>query len=117
MTQSSASDVPTARARNFSISSRSIDISVRCWTFMKKSRPVSFYIHDLNPWGGQDRSTLEIAQRLAKSRKVSAWTYTLVAQDSLIQHRRVFPWIRRPVVLKQLYFHLFALWACGWERF
>jgi glycosyltransferase involved in cell wall biosynthesis len=65
---------------------------------------VHFAIHDLNETGGQDRSTLEILRRIQTPFAVHAFTVS----DPKIQkmNRTVWPNIRRPVLLKILYYYL-----------
>lgn len=76
--------------------------------------PVVFIIHDLNEWGGQDRSTLEIARQISFERPVIIYAFSL--SDSLypsgwgqVSFHQVKPNLQRPVVFKILYF-LFRSW-------
>lgn len=65
---------------------------------------IHFAIHDLNETGGQDRSTLEILRRIQTPFAVHAFT---VSDQNIGQKNRVvWPNIRRPVLLKILYYYL-----------
>lgn len=74
-------------------------------------RPVAFIIHDLNSWGGQDRSTLEIAKALSHLRPVEIFSYSLndpsfPKQWGDVRYHQIKPNIRKPVLIKSLYFLL-----------
>ena len=65
-----------------------------------------FAIHDLNSWGGQDRSTLEIARRLSHRWPVEIWSYTLEDTQGIeswgdVTFHQIKPHPRRPAALKQ----------------
>ena len=74
---------------------------------MKK---VHFLIHDLNTWGGQDRSTLELIGRLDPDWEVGVVCYSV---QGLNRARTVLqiikPSIKRPAFLKIAWFHLATL--------
>jgi glycosyltransferase involved in cell wall biosynthesis len=64
-----------------------------------------FAIHDLNAWGGHDRSTLEIARRLSHRWPVDVYSYTLndprgIEAWGKVRFHRIWPHFRRPAVLK-----------------
>jgi UDP-glucose:(heptosyl)LPS alpha-1,3-glucosyltransferase len=73
-----------------------------------------FSIHDLNTWGGQDRSTLEIARRISKKLPTELYVFTLNDDhpesdwgEDLVVHR-VFPKKVKPIFLKQVYYQLLS---------
>ncbi|MGZ3712937.1 MAG: glycosyltransferase family 4 protein, partial [Bdellovibrionota bacterium] len=76
------------------------------------NKKLIFAIHDLNSRGGQDRSTMEILQKLAAGHKVEAHAFTYEAEDSNPNRifRAVKPSFRRPALLKMIYFHWITLW-------
>jgi glycosyltransferase involved in cell wall biosynthesis len=63
-------------------------------------------IHDLNQQGGQDRSTLEILIRLRKKIPLTIHAFSVSEPALLSSSRLVRPNIRRPVLLKAIYFYL-----------
>ena len=71
---------------------------------------ISFVIHDLNSWGGQDRVTLEISKRLSRQVPVSLYSFTFSDDDSSewgdTVHHLVRPRFNRPVLLKSIIFHI-----------
>jgi len=77
---------------------------------------INFFIHDLNPYGGQDRSTLEILQELSERMPVHVYACSY-ENPAHVESRIVFhpcPFrLRRPVLLKSL---LFQAWS-AWVRF
>ncbi|MBI3535581.1 MAG: glycosyltransferase [Deltaproteobacteria bacterium] len=80
-----------------------------------KYRLLTFAIHDLNPWGGHDRSTLEIARRLSSKFPTQIYTYTL--EDPLgksawgpYDHIKVWPELRKPAIFLTGYFYLNSIW-------
>ncbi len=68
---------------------------------------IHFAIHDLNETGGQDRSTLEILRRIQTPYEIHAFTVSdqKVGQKNCV----VWPNIRRPVLIKILYYYLILL--------
>jgi glycosyltransferase involved in cell wall biosynthesis len=68
---------------------------------------VTFVIHDLNSWGGQDRVTLEISGRLSREVPVDVHSFTCTKSLDLntITHHRIRPHFTRPVILKSALFH------------
>lgn len=75
---------------------------------------VSFAIHDLNPWGGQDRSTLEIAKRVSRQIPVELYAFTIAGVEKTawgkVKIHRLRPLISRPVIVKyNLYYGLTLL--------
>jgi glycosyltransferase involved in cell wall biosynthesis len=74
---------------------------------MKKEIHVA--IHDLNQFGGQDRSTLEIWKRLAPHVDLKIHAFT-VGDPELLKHTSIVsPNFRRPVIWKAIYFYLVLL--------
>ncbi|MBI4925349.1 MAG: glycosyltransferase family 4 protein [Bdellovibrio sp.] len=80
-----------------------------------KYRLLTFAIHDLNPWGGHDRSTLEIARRLSCKFPTQIYSYTL--EDPLgksawgqYDYIRVWPELRKPAIFLTGYFYLNSIW-------
>lgn len=71
---------------------------------------IHFAIHDLNETGGQDRSTLEILRRIKTPFCIHA--FTLSDQSLEPSFQPVKPNLRRPVLLKILYFY-FRLFLRG----
>ena len=73
-------------------------------------KSVRFLIHDLNPWGGQDRSTLEVINRIDPSWKISICCYSIQGLKRIgARVVEVKPRIKRPVFFKSLYFQLSTL--------
>lgn len=71
---------------------------------MKK---VHFMIHDLNTWGGQDRSTLEVINQMDPANSVELHCYTIQGLNRPETSKSIIkPLIRRPVFLKAVYYHL-----------
>ncbi len=78
---------------------------------MKKE--INFFIHDLHPFGGQDRSTLEIINKLSRHLIVHVFAYTFhnpAGPNPNIHFHRSPIQIKRPVLFKILWFHLWSLW-------
>lgn len=78
------------------------------------NRSLAFVLHDLNPWGGHDRSTLEIARRLSHVWPVEIHAYSFQdpqGSSAWGNHRfsRVFLDPRRPAALRILWFYLATL--------
>ena len=71
---------------------------------------VSFAIHDLNPWGGQDRSTLEIAKRVSHAMPVDLYSFTFAGINTkewgTVRLHKLWPNIPRPVVIKYNLYYL-----------
>lgn len=73
-------------------------------------RRLVFAIHDLNPWGGHDRSTLEIARRLSHRWPVDIYSFTLEdpfgeGQWGDYRFHRIKPHLSRPVAAKILWYY------------
>ena len=70
---------------------------------------ISFVIHDLNSWGGQDRVTLEISKRLSHRVQVSLFSFTFSDDSSSgwgeTDRHVVRPRFSRPVLFKSIIFH------------
>ncbi|MCM2280122.1 MAG: glycosyltransferase family 4 protein [Oligoflexia bacterium] len=82
-------------------------------------RPLAFVIHDLNPWGGHDRSTLEIARRLSHRWPVEIYAYSLVDPEGAgrwgrVRFHRILPDPRRPMAVRIAWFHAATLPALRW---
>lgn len=75
------------------------------------ARSLAFAIHSLNPWGGHDRSTLEIARRLSAKIPVEVYSYAIEG-TSWKPHRfhQVMPFLRRPAILLFIYFQLASIY-------
>lgn len=84
------------------------------------ARELAFVIHHLNPWGGHDRSTLEIARRISRSLPVAIHAYTLDDPElgtpgrsgwGHFRFRPVRPHLRRPALLMINQFFLSTWWS------
>ncbi|MBI3557050.1 MAG: glycosyltransferase family 4 protein, partial [Deltaproteobacteria bacterium] len=77
-------------------------------------RGLAFVIHDMNSWGGQDRSTLEIARRLSQHWPVEVHAFSLEGKHrGKLDFHAVNPNIIRPMLLRSMLFHgatLVPLW-------
>ena len=80
-------------------------------------RRLAFVIHDMNSWGGQDRSTLEIARRLSRKWPIDVYSFTLENKEARdaggLSFHPVGPNVARPVLVKSLFFYantLLPLW-------
>src|SRR5688572_22333216 len=76
---------------------------------MRKPRRLAFVIHDMNSWGGHDRSTMEIARRLSHRWPVDVVAFTLNDPQGLgawgdVRFHRVSPDLNRPALAKFTYF-------------
>ena len=83
---------------------------------MPKLPLLTFAIHDLNTWGGQDRSTLEIARILSFRRPIEIVAYTLddprfPSGWGSVTFRPVPTFVRRPVALKTIFFYLVSFFT------
>ena len=71
---------------------------------------LSLAIHELNTWGGQDRSTLEIAKHLSHSIPISAYVYDIQNIDlpawGEVEFHKVSPHIKKPAFARFLYYYL-----------
>lgn len=75
------------------------------------ARSLAFAIHSLNPWGGHDRSTLEIARRLSLKTPVEVYSYAIEGTSWKPTHfHQVRPFLRRPAILLFIYFHLASIY-------
>lgn len=77
-------------------------------------KPVAIVINDLNTWGGQERSVLEIARYLSHEREVDLYAYTLNDPgfpDSWgrVRYHKIWPRISRPAFPRFVVFQLFTL--------
>lgn len=65
-------------------------------------------IHDLNPWGGQDRSMLEIAWQLNKDFPLEIHSYSLQGFSNWpnMEHIKYETLIKKPILFKYLNYHL-----------
>lgn len=79
---------------------------------MVTKRNLAFAIHDLNSWGGQERSTFQIASRLSKRWPLDVHSFTLDGESAgaAMKFHRVRPNIRRPFVAKATLYFLSTLW-------
>jgi UDP-glucose:(heptosyl)LPS alpha-1,3-glucosyltransferase len=74
---------------------------------------INFFIHDLHPFGGQDRSTLEILNQLSKTMAVHVYAYTYqnpVPGSGIIFHQCP-PFFSRPVLFKSIWFQVWSAWV------
>ncbi len=78
---------------------------------MENEIPIKIMIHDLNPWGGQDRSVLEIAWELNKYHPMEIHSYTLDGPKIWpnMKHVKYEALIKKPILFKYLDFHLKSL--------
>lgn len=85
-------------------------------------RELAFVIHHLNPWGGHDRSTLEIVKRISRSMPVEIHSYSLddpeleAADPSAstwgtFSFHPVRPQLRRPALLMFNHFFVNTWWS------
>lgn len=76
---------------------------------LPRPRRLAFVIHELNTWGGQDRSTLEIARRLSHHVPVDIYAFSLEpAPDHTwgdVRFHKMSPQIKRPALAKTLLFY------------
>lgn len=81
----------------------------------KDGRRVGFVIHDLNTWGGQDRSVLGIAKHMSHHHPVDLYSISLSDPDfpkrwgRFARWRRIKPVLARPVLIKVIMFILGVL--------
>ncbi len=75
---------------------------------MKTDDRIAIMIHDLNPWGGQDRSMLEIAKQLNKKYPLEIHSFTLEGENDWInmQHIPYETLIKKPIIFKYLNYHI-----------
>lgn len=89
-----------------------------------KTRRLAFVIHHLNPWGGHDRSTLEIIRSLSRSLpagvRAEIHSYTLDDPGlegrcawGRFEFRRARPHLRKPAVLLISWFYLVTALRLG----
>ena len=69
---------------------------------------IAFVIQDIHPYGGQERSTLEIVNRFARDHEVHVFSTSFHGLDPKVRARKVPFWIRRPVFLRDLVFRIFV---------
>ncbi len=75
---------------------------------MQNKPPIAIMIHDLNPWGGQDRSMLEIAWQLNKEFPLQIHSFSLQGYDNWpdmepVQYEAA---IKKPILLKYLNYQI-----------
>lgn len=70
---------------------------------------MNFAIHDLNMYGGQDRSTLEIIRKLSNNFNIKINSYTCQHDDESLDLRKIHPAIKKPVLFKSFYFHIVTM--------
>lgn len=71
---------------------------------MEAQQPISIMIHDLNPWGGQDRSMLEIAWQMNRTFPLEIHSFSLEGGKEW-RDMKHFPYeatLKKPVVFKYL---------------
>lgn len=75
---------------------------------MQTEQPIAIMIHDLNPWGGQDRSMLEIAWQLNKEFPLEIHSFSLQGYEKwpAMEHIQYQATIKRPIIIKYLNYHL-----------
>lgn len=70
---------------------------------------IRFIIHDINKNGGQERSTLEIVNSLSrKKHEIEVYASTASDLDPSVQYIRVATVLRKPLLVKDFFFRLFA---------
>lgn len=67
---------------------------------------LAFVIQDIHPFGGQERSTLEIVNRFARDHDVHVFATTFHGLDPKVKQHRVPYWVRRPVFVRDLVFRV-----------
>lgn len=77
-------------------------------TNMSNQEPITIMIHDLNPWGGQDRSMLEIAWQLNKKFPLEIHSFSLQGYNDWpnMKHIQYEALIKKPILFKYLTYHL-----------
>lgn len=80
---------------------------------------LAFAIHDLNRFGGQERSTVEIIERIAQWVRIDcyAFSYSDFKFTQGIRFFKIWPCLNRPVLIKMILFHLNCLVAFTVLRF
>ncbi len=81
-------------------------------------KKLALAIHELNPWGGHDRSTLEIARRLSHFFPMDVFSYSIVDPSKRdawapFEFLQVKPFIKRPAISMISYFYLASLYQFG----
>jgi UDP-glucose:(heptosyl)LPS alpha-1,3-glucosyltransferase len=79
---------------------------------------IAFVIHDINPYGGQERSTLEIVNHLAEHHDVHVFSSSFSGLNSKIKTHKVPVGLRRPVWIKDFIFRIcatFMIWRKGFD--
>jgi UDP-glucose:(heptosyl)LPS alpha-1,3-glucosyltransferase len=79
---------------------------------------LTFAIHDLNAWGGHDRSTLEIARRLSHYFGVDLFIYSITDPEGLeswgdVQIFKLWPYFKKPAFALITYFYLASYYRFG----
>ncbi len=69
---------------------------------------IDFIIHDINKTGGQERSTLEIIKNLLVKNEIRVLASTHADMPSTVSQVRVPVLFRRPLILKDFFFRVFA---------
>ncbi|MEQ1876031.1 MAG: glycosyltransferase family 4 protein [Bdellovibrionia bacterium] len=78
---------------------------------------LAFVIQDIHPFGGQERSTLEIVNRFAGEHEVNVFATTFQGLDPKVRQRKVPYFFRRPVFLRDLVFRIFVTLLLLKEKF
>ncbi len=78
---------------------------------------IAFVIHDLNNFGGQERSTLEIVSRFAQNHEVHVFASSFAAIPEGIHCHRVPVLVRRPLFLKDFFFRIFVFFQLLFRKF
>lgn len=75
---------------------------------MNQDPLIAIMIHDLNPWGGQDRSMLEIAKQLNKNYALEIHSFTLEGENEWkdMNHIPYDNLIKKPMIVKYMNYHL-----------
>jgi len=71
---------------------------------MSETNPISIMIHNLNPWGGQDRSMLEIAWQLNRTIPLEIHSFSIEGDKEWFDMKHI-PYqakIQRPIIFKYL---------------
>lgn len=84
----------------------------------RQQKRLTFAIHDLNSWGGHDRSTLEIARRLSHRFGVDLFVYSITDPQGLeswgdVRIFKVWPYFKKPAFALITYFYLASLVRFG----
>jgi UDP-glucose:(heptosyl)LPS alpha-1,3-glucosyltransferase len=78
---------------------------------------IAFVIHHINNWGGQERSTLEIINRFAKSHEVHVYACTVDGLDPKVIFHRINPVVKKPFFVKDFIFRILVSFKMLGQRF